>query len=106
MTKVQFEILDYIFDDGDLVIDFTINNEEGYRILSVSEDDFVEYIENSGELEMFSDEWDYATESHYTKDWVISYDEYVSEYLNNDILVEYMIYYFKNKDYPVLIKED
>jgi hypothetical protein len=105
MTKDKIEILDYFFDDGYLIIDFSLNNEEGYRNLSISEDDFIDYIEDSGELEMFSDEWDYATESHYTRHWNISYDEYVSEYLDSDIINEFMIYYFRNNDYPELIEE-
>lgn len=105
MTKDKIEILDYFFDDGNLIIDFSLNNEEGYRNLSISEDDFIDYIEDSGELEMFSDEWDYATESHYTRHWNISYDEYVSEYLDSNIMNEFMIYYFRNNDYPELIEE-
>lgn len=106
MAKEQIEILDYIIYDDKLEVEFTINNEEGYRLLSISEDVLIEYIENSGDLEMFSDEWDYATESHYTRDWVISYDEYMSDYFGSDDLLDFMIYYFKHNDYPVLMEEE
>jgi len=105
MTKDKIEILDYIFDNGDITVDFSLNNDEGYRILIISEDDFIEYLEDNEEFEMFSDEWDYARESHYTKHWTISYDEYMSNHFSSDILVEFMIYYFKENDYPELIEE-
>ena len=105
MSKDQIEILDYIFFNGELSISFSVNNEEGYRDLEICEDVFHEYLENGGHLEMFSDEWDYATESHYTKDWVISYDEYVEDYLEKNDLLEFIIDYFSDKDYPELIIE-
>ena len=55
--------------------------------------------------EMFSDEWDYATESHYTKDWVISPDEYIEEQMDSNDLLDFLFYYFSDKDYPKLIEE-
>ena len=41
---------------------FSLNNEEGYREIEICEGDFSDYIESIGNLEVFSDEWDYATE--------------------------------------------
>lgn len=105
MSKDQIEILDYIFFNGELSISFSVNNEEGYRDLEICEDVFHEYLENGGHLEMFSDEWDYATESHYTKDWVISPDEYIEDYLENSDLLDFIYDYFSDKDYPKLTEE-
>ncbi len=105
MTKHLIELLDYDFIDGTLNIMFSLNNEEGYREIEICEGDFSNYIESIGNLEVFSDEWDYATESHYTKDWVISYDEYIEDYLEKNDLLEFIIDYFSDKDYPELIIE-
>ena len=105
MSKNQIEILDYMFFDGNLTIEFSINNEEGYRSLEICEDVFHEFLENGGYLEMFSDEWNYATESHYTKDWVISPDEYIEEQMDSNDLLDFLFYYFSDKDYPKLIEE-
>jgi len=98
MTKHLIELLDYDFIDGTLNIMFSLNNEEGYREIEICEGDFSDYIESIGNLEVFSDEWDYATESHYTKDWVISYDEYIEDYLEKNDLLEFIIDYFSDKD--------
>jgi|TARA_R110001592_G_scaffold3085_2_gene17215 hypothetical protein len=105
MSKNQIEILDYMFFNGNLSIQFCINNEEEYRDFEICEDVFHDYLEKCGNLELFTDEWDYATESHYTKDWVISYDDYIEDYLENNDLLEFIIDYFSNKDYPIPIKE-
>jgi hypothetical protein len=105
MTKHLIELLDYDFIDGTLNVMFSINNEEGYREIEICEEEFSDYIESTGNLEVFSDEWDYATESHYTKDWVISYDEYIEDYLEKNDLLEFIIDYFSDKDYPELIIE-
>jgi len=105
MTKHLIELLDYDFIDGTLNIMFSLNNEEGYREIEICEDIFHEYLENGGHLEMFTDVWDYTTESHYTKDWVISADEYIEDYLEKNDLLEFIIDYFSDKDYPELIIE-
>jgi len=105
MTKHLIELLEYDFIDGTLNIIFSVNNEKEYREIEICEEEFSDYIESSGKLEMFSDEWDYATESHFTKDWVISYDEYVEDYLETNDLLEFIIDYFSDKDYPEPIIE-
>ena len=104
--KNQIELLEHTFTDGYLTLEFTINHEEGYRILEVCEDNLSLFLENSGKLEMSSDEWDYERESHYTKDWVISVDDYLSEYLETVDLEEFILDHFLDKDYPELIKEE
>jgi hypothetical protein len=104
--KNQIELLEYTFTDGYLILEFTINDEEGYRILEVCEDTFSVFLENKGSLEMSSDEWDYASESHYTKDWDISVDEYMTEHLETSDLEEFVLDYFSDKDYPELIKDE
>ena len=105
MTKDLIELLEYDFIDGTLNIMFSINNEEGHREINICEGDFSDYIVSTGNLEVFSDEWDYSTESHYTKDWVISYDDYIEDYLEDNDLLEFIIYYFSDKEYPTLIIE-
>ena len=106
MTKDTIEILEYDFIKGTLQVMFSLNNEEGYREVEICEEEFSDYIDSIGNLEMFSDEWDYATESHYTKDWVIPYDEYVEDYLEDNDLLDFIIYYFSDKDYPELTIEE
>ena len=104
--KNQIELLEHTFTDGYLTLEFTINDEEGYRILEICEDKFSEFLENRGSLEMSSDEWDYARESHYTKDWTISTDEYISDHLETCDLEEFILDYISDKDYPKLIKDE
>ena len=106
MTKDTIEILEYYFIEGTLHVMFSLNNEEGYREVEICEEEFSDYIDSTGNLEMFSDEWDYATESHYTKDWTITYEEYLEDYLESNDLLEFIIDYFSDKDYPELTIEE
>jgi hypothetical protein len=106
MSKDQIEILDYFFNDYDFVVEFSINNEEGYRILEISEDEIYDFLNDEDYLEMFSDEWDYSTESHYTKHWRISVDEYLTEHFCSDDVLEFLHIYFKDHDYPKLEREE
>jgi hypothetical protein len=105
MMKNTFEILNYDFCDEELTIDFAINNEEGYRTFKISEYDFYDFLSDNEYLEMFSDQWNYTYESHYTEHWVVSVDEYMSHYFSSDDLIDFIIYYFKNEDYPELQTE-
>ena len=54
---------------------------------------------------MSSDEWNYESESHYTKDWTISIEEYITNHLETIDLEEFILDYFSDKDYPELIKD-
>lgn len=106
MTKDKIEILDYVFYDEELSVDFAVNNDEGYRNLSISEYDFYDFLTDNEYLEMFSDEWSYTYESHYTTHWTIDVDEYMSHYFSSDDLVDFIIYYFYKQDYPELQTEE
>ena len=105
MSKDQIEILDYFFNDYDFVVEFSIINEEGYRILEISEDEIYDFLDDEDYLEMFSDEWDYSTESHYTKHWKISVDEYLSNHFCSDDVLEFLNFYFEDNRYPKVVKE-
>jgi|TARA_R110000803_G_scaffold90401_2_gene157708 hypothetical protein len=103
--KNQIELLEHTFTDGYLTLEFSINNEEEYRIFEICEDLFSEFLESRGRLEMSSDEWNYESESHYTKDWTISIEEYITNHLETIDLEEFILDYFSDKDYPELIKD-
>ena len=106
MKKDQIKINDYIIDDGDLTVDFIINDEEGYRLFEICVDELYDFLTDNEYLEMFSDEWDYAKESHYTRHWTISVDEYMSDYFSVNELIEFMYTYFDKTPYPQLQSED
>ena len=54
---------------------------------------------------MSQDCWDYSTESHYTQDWKIDFDEYVSNYISTDDVRDFITDYYSNKELPEFIEE-
>ena len=91
MTKDTIEILEYDFIEGTLHVMFSLNNEEGYREVEICEEEFSDYIDSIG---------------NYTKDWTITYEEYLEDYLESNDLLEFIIDYFSDKDYPELTIEE
>ncbi len=53
---------------------------------------------------MSEDSWDYATESHYTKDWTIGLDEYISEYITSSDVIDFIYEYYQNKPLPEFVE--
>jgi hypothetical protein len=103
--KNHYLIEDCFLDDYTIIVYFAINQELGYRKLEIDIDDLDTYFDNNGVYEMSDDYWDYTTESHYTKDWKISFDEYWTDYYNSDDVRDYLENYFLTNELPNIEEE-
>lgn len=103
--KNHYLIEDYYLDDSSIIVFFAVNQEIGYRKLEIDIDDFDKYLDDNGLYEMSEDCWDYVSESHYTKDWEIDFDEYWNDYCNSDDIRDYMERYFLTNPLPKLEEE-
>ena len=103
--KNHYLIEDYFLDDYSIIVFFGVNQETGYRKLEIDVDDFDTYLNDSGLYEMSEDCWDYTSESHYTRDWEIGFDEYWNDYSSADDIRDYMEEYFLTNPLPELEEE-
>lgn len=102
--KRQILLNEYEFSDGVLIAVFTFDGKD-YIEDYISEDIFESYIVESGRLEFFEDKWDGYTESHYTKDYVVDYSEWVNEHCENSDILDFLDYYYKTNKIPEPIEE-
>ena len=102
--KSQIIIDEFNFINGYLNIIFRIHDEE-YREDNIDESIFEEYIEKSGKLEYFEDCWDGVRESHYTKDYLLHYDDWRNDYCESNDILDFLYYYYKNNKLPEVIDE-
>jgi len=105
MNKQQLIIEDYDIIDGEIIVYFSVNQELAYREAKIDIDEFDVWLESMGYYEMSEDCWDYASESHYTKDWTIGFDEYVSEMMTSDDVIDFIYDYYENKPLPEYVEE-
>jgi hypothetical protein len=102
--KRQILLYEYDFTDGYLTVIFKLDNGE-YREDIIDENTFEEYIEKTGKLEYFEDCWDAYKESHYTKDYLLYYDEWRNDYCESNDILDFLYYYYKNNKIPYPLKE-
>jgi hypothetical protein len=100
MNKNQLIIEDYDIFDTELSVYFSVNQELNVREGKIDIDKFDEWLEGYGLYEMSTDCWDYTTESHYTEDWTIGFDEYISNYISTDDVRDFICDYYRNKPLP------
>ena len=105
MNKNQLIIEDYDIFDYELSVYFSVNQELELREGRIDIGEFDEWLDDNGLYEMSDDCWDYSTESHYTKDWKIDFDEYVSNYISTDDVRDFITDYYNNKELPEFIEE-
>ena len=76
--KRQILLDEYDFSDGELRVIFTFDRIE-YIEDYICEDIFETYINDSGRLEFFEDRWDGYSESHYTKEYIVDYTDWLND---------------------------
>ena len=103
--KNHYLIEDYFLDDYSIIVFFGVNQEICYRKLEIDIDDFDKYLDDCGHYEMSEDCWDYGSESHYTRDWQIGFDEYWNDYVDPNHIVEFMEEHFLTNPLPELEEE-
>jgi hypothetical protein len=104
MNKNQLILEDYDIFDTELLVYFSVNQELEVRESKVDIDIFDKWLDDNGLYEMSEDCWDYATESHYTKDWTIGLDEYISEYITSSDVIDFIYEYYQNKPLPEFVE--
>jgi len=102
--KRQIILDDFYFDNGDLAVIFKLDDDK-YREDIIDENSFEEYIQKSGKLEFFEDCWDAYSESHYTKEYIIEYDEWKKEGCETDDIEDFLYYYYEKHQIPEYIEE-
>ena len=100
MNKNQVIIEDYDIFDTELSAYFSVNQELEVREGKIDIDKFDEWLEGAGLYEMSADCWDYGSESHYTEDWTIGFDEYLSNYISTDDVRDFICDYYENNPLP------
>ena len=105
MNKHQLIIEDYDILDTEILVYFSVNQELEVREGRIDIDEFDTWLESMDRYEMSEDCWDYAKESHYTKDWTIGFNEYISDMLSSDDIVDFICEYYKNKPLPDYVEE-
>lgn len=100
MNKNQIIIEDYDIFDTELSVYFSVNQELWVREGTIDIDDFDVWLERMGYYEMSRDCWSMTSESHYTEDWTVSFDEYVSDYLSANDIIDFISDYYENKPLP------
>jgi len=103
--KRQIIIDDYDFVNGYLSVFFSIDNNDSIIEDNIDEDIFEEYITKSGDLEYFEDCWDGHTESHFTKEYVMDYSDWVNEHCDKSYILDFLYYYYKSNKIPEPIEE-
>jgi hypothetical protein len=101
--KRQIVIDDYEFINGEISIFFEIGDL--YYEDNIDEDLFEKYVDESGGLEYYEDCWDGYKESHYTKEYVHEYSEWLSEHFDKSYLNDFIDTYYKNNSLPEPIEE-
>jgi len=102
--KRQIILDEYYFVNGYLNVIFKLENGD-YREDIIDENSFQNYIEKTGKLEYFEDCWDGYRESHYTKDYLIEYDEWKSESCESSDIIDFLYYYYENNKIPDYLEE-
>lgn len=113
LTKVRV-INEWYEIDGFIHIDFMMDKDyhnldytdSHGRILNVDIDEFRQYIDGMGLLETTQDRWDYGSESHYTIDSVMDFDEWMDNYMDDQIVRQYVLDYMKEGNTPDLMVLD
>lgn len=105
MNKNQLIIEDYDFFDTELCVYFSVNQELQLREDRFDIDEVDEWFDGQGLYEMSEDCWDYGSETHYTRDWEIDFDEFVSDYVSSDDIRDFIYDYYQNKPLPDYIEE-
>jgi|SaaInl5LU_22_DNA_1037371.scaffolds.fasta_scaffold00810_16 hypothetical protein len=113
LTKVRV-INEWYEIDGFIHIDFMMDKDyhnldytdSHARILNVDIDEFRQYIDGMGLLETTQDRWDYGSESHYTIDSVMDFDEWMDNYMDDQIVRQYVLDYMKEGNTPDLMVLD
>ena len=105
MNKHQLIIEDYDIFDTEILVYFSVNQELEVREGRIDIDEFDTWLESMDRYEMSEDCWDYAKESHYTKDWTIDFNEYISDMLSSDDIVDFICEYYENKPLPYYVEE-
>jgi len=98
IMKRQIVIDDYEFINGEISIFFKSDNL--YYQDTVDEDLFETYIRESGTLEYFEDCWDGYKESHYTKEYIYDYSEWLNEGFEISHLNDFLNTYYNNNKLP------
>lgn len=98
-------ILDnYDFYNGYLNVVFTLDDDK-YREDIIDENSFQEFIYKCGKLEYFIDCWDGQTESHYTEEKIIDYDEWKKEVCESNDIIDFLYYFYERNKIPNYIEE-
>lgn len=100
MIKNQIILEDSFIYDTELCVYFSVNQELEVREGKIDVDIFDQWLDNNGLYEMSEDCWDYGSESHYTKDWTIGLEEYASEYMSNNDVIDFIYEYYQDKPLP------
>jgi hypothetical protein len=95
---------EYDFSDGELRVIFTFDRIE-YVEDYIDEDIFETYINDSGRLEFFEDRWDGYSESHYTKEYIVDYTDWLSNTCESSDILDFLDYYYKTNKLPEPIEE-
>ena len=99
LTKSQILLEDYNFYKGNLNVTFKLDDDK-YIEDVIDENTFFKYIEKSGKLVYIEDCWDSFKESHYTKEKTIDYSEWKNDECDNDVINEFLYYYYKTNKIP------
>jgi len=94
--------------DGYLHVDFMLDidyhneryTEDSGRMFNIPLDEVEEFVRETGLLEKFEDQWDYASESHTTIDFEIDFDRWMDDYLDDVFVREYIEHYITYNDIP------
>ncbi len=102
--KRQILLEEYDFHNGTLNVLF-LDKDNNYREDKIDENNFEEFISESGRLESFEDKWDGYTESHYTKDYIMNYSHWLDEYCEKDDILTFLYYYYQENKLPKIMEE-
>ena len=102
--KRQITLDDYYFDKGDLSVIFKLDDDK-YREDIIDENSFEEFIQQSGRLEYFQDCWDGHRESHYTKEYIIDYDEWKKDSCQTTDIEDFLYYHYQKNKIPDYLEE-
>jgi len=102
--KRQILLDEYDFSDGELRVIFTFDRIE-YIEDYICEDIFETYINDSGRLEFFEDRWDGYSESHYTKEYIVDYTDWLNDSCESSDILDFLDYYYKTNKIPKPVEE-